>query len=76
LINFFHLCCTAAWTDIALQAQAMDEFYQQYPILLTPTTAATAVYMWTPSAIGHKSIVFVLLVTIDQFFPSVLHVLV
>ncbi|MGL9791466.1 6-aminohexanoate-cyclic-dimer hydrolase [Enterococcus sp. DIV2461a] len=33
---------TAAWTDIALQAQAMDEFYQQYPILLTPTTAATA----------------------------------
>ncbi|PXA16732.1 hypothetical protein DD866_13685, partial [Staphylococcus pseudintermedius] len=28
--------------DIALQAQAMDEFYQQYPILLTPTTAATA----------------------------------
>ena len=29
-------------TDIALQAQAMDEFYQQYPILLTPTTAATA----------------------------------
>ena len=29
---------TAAWTDIALQAQAMDEFYQQYPILLTPTT--------------------------------------
>ncbi|EGO6635072.1 6-aminohexanoate hydrolase [Enterococcus faecalis] len=33
---------TAAWTDIALQAQAMDEFYQQYPILLTPTTTATA----------------------------------
>ncbi|NRC72848.1 amidase family protein [Enterococcus faecalis] len=33
---------TAAWTDIALQAQAMNEFYQQYPILLTPTTAATA----------------------------------
>ena len=33
---------TAAWTDIALQAQAMDEFYQQYPILLTPTTVATA----------------------------------
>ena len=33
---------TAAWTDIALQAQVMDEFYQQYPILLTPTTAATA----------------------------------
>lgn len=33
---------TAAWTDIALQAHAMDEFYQQYPILLTPTTAATA----------------------------------
>ena len=33
---------TAAWTDIALQAQAMDEFCQQYPILLTPTTAATA----------------------------------
>ena len=33
---------TAAWTDIALQAQKMDEFYQQYPILLTPTTAATA----------------------------------
>lgn len=33
---------TAAWSDIALQAQKMDEFYQQYPILLTPTTAATA----------------------------------
>ncbi len=34
---------TAAWTNICFTStKAMDEFYQQYPILLTPTTAATA----------------------------------
>ncbi|MGK0552806.1 amidase family protein [Enterococcus faecalis] len=39
---------SAAWADVALQAQQMTAFYRKYPIFLTPTTADTAPDMNNP----------------------------